>query len=376
MSLWQLHADPSFIQLVREFVAQHVSPAADELDREDLYPTEIIREAAKRGLNTLTLPKAYGGSDGTFRLAAALFEEIGFGSATVAISLITIFQAQNIIRRFGNETLKRTYLPQFAKGLIASYALTEKAHGSDIRSLDTLAKRDGSGWIISGEKSFITSGSAAELFIILAQTDLGVSVFAVPRELPGLQTVETDHSATFGLRNGPHVDLLLSDVRVPSDHLIGGEARGLKQVVTNLNYSRMMNAAVSMGIARAAFEQSLHFAKGRKAFDQRVFDFQGIQWYFAEMLTDIDAARLLLYRAADALDNQSEIDRYSSEAKLKCCSVANRVANQAVQVCGAYGTMTAAPFNRYLRDAKTFEIGGGSIEVMKNTIAKVLRSAE
>jgi alkylation response protein AidB-like acyl-CoA dehydrogenase len=267
-------------------------------------------------------------------------------------------------------------LPQFANGLAAAYALTERNHGSDIRTLDTGAVRDDDGWVLNGQKSFITSGAGAGLFVILAQTPEGLGVFVVPREIAGVSTFASDHSQTFGLRNGPHVELILKNVRVPADHLIGEAGAGLKVVLNNLNFSRTLNAAMAIGLARTAFDESLRYVRKRKAFDQVVFDFQGIQWYFAEMLTEIDAARLLLYSAADALDEGREVERHSSEAKLMCCAVANRVTAHAIQVCGAYGTTTHSPFNRYWRDAKTFEIGGGSMEILKNTIGRFLGRLE
>ena len=168
------------------------------------------------------------------------------------------------------------------------------------------------------------------------------------------------------------MELVLQGVRIPHDHLIGEVGQGLKVVVRNLNYSRTLNAAMSIGLARMAFEESLAYVRQRRAFDQFVYDFQGIQWYFAESAAQIDAARLLLYEAADAIDEQRDVERYSSEAKLMCCTVANSVTAKAIQVCGAYGTMVNSPFNRYWRDAKTFEIGGGSMEVLKNTIGRYL----
>jgi alkylation response protein AidB-like acyl-CoA dehydrogenase len=286
--------------------------------------------------------------------------------------MITIMQAQTMIRLFGTDSLRDRYLPRMREGLLCSYALTEAGHGSDIRSLDTKAVRDGNEWVVTGEKHFITSGAAAEFFIILAQTEVGVSVFAVPRDLPNLTAYEGRNSATFGLRNGPHMNIRLDGVRLPLDHLIGTEGKGVRQAVTVLDHSRTLAGAISLGIARAAFEGALAFARDRVAFDQTVLEFQGIQWYFADMLTDIDAARLLCYHAAAALDRHDDIARHSSEAKLKACAVATAVASQAVQICGAYGTMENAPFGRYLRDAKAYEIAGGSAEVLKNTIGKHL----
>lgn len=370
--IWEPLGDAALVDDVKAFVAEHIIPIAQKLDEEDVYATDLLKEMARRGWNTFTLPEAYGGGGGRYRGAAAICEEVAYGSAGVAISLITIFQAQTMINLFGSQSLKERVLPRFAKGLITSYALTEASHGSDIRTLDTKAVRDGDGWVLNGEKSFITSGSAAEFLVILAETPKGVSVFAVPREAEGVSSYVGENSETMGLRNGPHVNIRLDGVRLPLDHLIGEEGKGVRQAVTTLDYSRTLAAAISIGIARAAFDGALDYALRRKAFDQTILQFQGIQWYFADMLTEIDAARLLVYRAADALDTHDNVMRYGSEAKLIASRVATKVASQAVSIGGAYGTMVNSPFGRYLRDAKTYEIGGGSSEILKNTIGKVL----
>lgn len=372
VNLWPPMADTAYTLALREFVEQHVTPAADDIDRRDVYPVELAKELARQGFSAITLPAEYGGGAREFSYAVALFEEVSVGSAALGVSLLTIFQAQTIIRLFGSESLKQRYLPQFAQGLLASYALTEAAHGSDIRTLDTKAVLEGDQWVLRGEKHFITSGSAAEFFTILAETPKGVSAFAVPRDTPGLSVYEGANSATFGLRNGPHMNLLLEGVRLPFDHLIGTEGKGVRQAVTTLDYSRTLAAAISLGIARAAFDAAYAHVARRIAFDQTILGFQGIQWYFAEALADIDASRLQVYHAGRALDRHDDIDRYGSEAKLRAAQVATRTASMAVQVCGAHGTRVDSPFGRYLRDAKTYEIAGGSSEILKNTIGKYL----
>ena len=311
-------ADKAYTQSLREFVEQRVMPQGDDIDARDVYPVELARELAVQGFSSITMPVEYGGGGREFSYAVALFEEVSVGSAALGVSLLTIFQAQTIIRLFGSETLKQRYLPQFAKGMLSSYA------------------------------------------------------FAVPRDVPNLTVYEGRNSATFGLRNGPHMNLLLEDVRVPLDHLIGTEGKGVRQAVTTLDYSRTLAAAISIGIARAAFDAAYAHVACRVAFDQTVLGFQGIQWYFAEALADIDASRLLVFHAARALDTHDDIDRYGSEAKLRAAEVATRTASMAVQVCGAHGTMVNSPFGRYLRDAKTYEIAGGSAEILKNTIGKYL----
>lgn len=372
VNLWPPLIDKEFTLSLRKFVEQKVVPQGDDIDARDVYPVELARELARQGFSSITLPTEYGGGGREFSYAVALFEEVSVGSAALGVSLLTIFQAQTIIRLFGSESLKQRYLPQFAQGMLSSYALTEAAHGSDIRTLDTKATRDGDNWVIRGEKHFITSSSAAEFFVILAETPVGVSAFAVPRDTPNLSVYEGRNSATFGLRNGPHMNLLLEDVRVPLDHLIGTEGKGVRQAVTTLDYSRTLAAAISVGIARAAFDAAYAHVAQRVAFDQTVLGFQGIQWYFADALADIDASRLQVFHAARALDTHDDIDRYGSEAKLRAAQMATRVASMAVQVCGAHGTMVNSSFGRYLRDAKTYEIAGGSSEILKNTIGKYL----
>jgi alkylation response protein AidB-like acyl-CoA dehydrogenase len=371
--LWVDQVEPDFLASLRDAVAKYVAPMADTIDRDDLYPVDSIKALARLGYTSMTLPREYGGRNASFAESAAVFEEASYASAAVGISLITILQAQTIIQMFGQDSLKAAVLPEFREGLITSYALTEANHGSDIRSLDTKAVRRGDRWVLNGRKSFITSGSAAEAYCILAETDRGVSTFFVRRNFEGVSTFKGPNATTFGLRNGPHVDLVLEDVAIPLDHMIGQEGKGVRQAVTTLDFSRTVAAAISAGIARAAFDGALQFAKTRIVFDKPVFEMQGIQWYFAEMLTDIDAARLLTYDAARALDRHDQIARFSSEAKLLASQVATRVAAKAIQICGAYGVMETAPFGRYLRDAKAYEIAGGSSEILKNTIAKRLR---
>jgi alkylation response protein AidB-like acyl-CoA dehydrogenase len=372
VNLWRDLAGSGITEAARQFNRDKVAPAGDEIDREDRYPIELVTEAAANGWNSLTLPGRYGGASAPLADLLSVFEEVSVGSAALGISLITIFQCQKIVEHYGSESLKERLLPRFGQGLCTSFALTEPGHGSDIRQLDTKAARTSAGWLINGEKAFITSGSCADVFVILTQAPGGHAVFAVPRELTGVSTRETPQAQTFGLRNGPHINLLLENVEVPDDALIGEEGRGLKYCMTTLSNSRVLAAGISLGIARAAFDGALAYALGRDAFGGKVSDLQGIQWYFAEMATRIDAARLLAYQGAADLQAGYDVQRSSSTAKLLASEVATDTAAKAVQICGAHGTRTGSPFGRYLRDAKTYELAGGSSEVLKNTIAKSL----
>lgn len=372
---WRDLAPADILAELRAFRATQVDPVAAVLDERDEYPVDLVAQVAARGWNAASLPVQYGGLGWSMELTTALFEEMSVSSAILGISLITNFQSQQVLLNFGDSSLKDAWLPRYAEGLIASYALTERSRGSDIRSLDTKATRCGDGWEINGQKAFITSGSAAQLFLVLAETPVGVSVFAIPRDAEGVSTELTREAQTFGLRNGPHVDLNLTGVRLPADHLVGVEGRGLSHVMHVLARSRTLAAAISLGIARAAFDGALNWARERTAFDQRVTDFQGIQWYFASASAKLSAARLLTYAAARDLDSGRDVARSSSEAKLLAGRTATEITEMAVQVCGAHGTRVSSPFGRYLRDAKAYEVAGGSNEVLKNTIAKRLLAA-
>jgi len=372
VNLWRYLVDEAVAAPARAFAQTVVRPVADEIDTADIYPVDLVAQTAERGWNTMTLPTRYGGQGASMEDALGVFEELGAGSASLGVSLITILQSSKIIELYGSDSLKERVLPRYAKGLRASYALTEGGRGSDIRSLDTKARTTDSGWVITGEKAFITSGSKAEFFVVLAETDVGVSVFAVDRDAPGVSTRETRAAETFGLRNGPHVNLVLDEVEVSGDALIGVEGNGLKQAMVTLSNSRTLAAGISLGIARSAFDESFAHVCERSAFGGKIIDFQGIQWYFAEAAAEIDAARLICYQAARDLDSGGDYQRSSSAAKLVAAALATKVAGMAVQVCGARGTQETSPFGRYFRDAKAYEVAGGSAEILKNTIARSL----
>lgn len=371
-NIWPDHVDAKFLERLRAVVAEVVAPAAAGIDRKDVYPAEIVRRLAKDGYTSVCLEEEWGGLGRPFPYMAAVFEEVGYASAATATSLITIFQSQQTIRLFGEESLKKEFLPKFRQGLLCSFAMTEAKHGSDVKRLDTKAVREGSEWVIDGEKSFVTSSAAAELFVVLAEAPAGVTGFALTRDQAGVRPYMGASSHTFGLRNGPHLNLELKGVRLAADRKIGEEGKGVKVAATTLDHSRVAAAAIECGIARAAIDGAMGWAKDRVAFNQKVIEFQGIQWYLADLVTDIDAARLLTYEAAAKLDRGEDIARWGAEAKLMSSRVAFEAANKAIQICGAHGCGTDSPFGRYLRDAKTYEIAGGSSEILRNTIMKRL----
>ena len=392
IEVWTPRVDRAFAEYVAKTVAEVVTPHAETIDREDFYPTDIVRALAKAGFTAATFPKHLGGGGRPFADLVAIFEEVAAASAATATSLITIFQAGETIHLFGSEALQQRFLPAIANGLLCSFAMTEARGGSDVKKLDTKARREGDVWILDGKKSFVTSASAAELFVILAETEKGVTAFAVPSDTPGASLHAPPSTRTIGLRNGPHVDLVLEGARLPREYIIGEEGKGIRAAATTLDHSRVLAAAIGCGIARAAFSGALHFADKRSVFGQYVIELQGIQWYLAELLAEIDAARLLTYEAAHHLDaagathtlpRESEvrrrslldIQRWSSSAKLVATRTAVNAALQAIQICGVRGCLETAPFGRYLRDAKTYEIAGGSSEILKNTLGEYLVEA-
>ena len=374
-TIWPDHVDEEFLTRLRATVAEVVAPAADEIDKKDIYPADVVRRLAKEGYTSLCLPPEWGGGGKSFAYMAAAFEEVAYASAAVATSMITIFQAQQTVRAFGSEAAKRKFLPRFRDGLLCSFAMTEAKHGSNVKQLDTKAVKDNDGWVIDGEKSFITSSSAAELFVILAEAPTGVSAFVLTRDMTGVRPYLSATSQTMGLRNGPHLNVELKRVRLSHDMLIGEEGKGVKVAAMTLDHSRVAAAAISCGIARAAIDGAIAWAKDRVVGTQTVLDFQGIQWYVADLVTQIDAARLLVYEAAAKLDRGEDIARWGAEAKLFASRVAVEAADRAIQICGAYGTTTHTAFPRYLRDAKVYEIGGGSSEILRNTIVKRLMAS-
>lgn len=392
IDVWDPRVDRAYARRIAATVAEVVAPIAEAIDRDDVYPTEAVRALARAGFTAATFPTELGGDGRPFADLVAIFEEVAGASAATATSLITIFQAGETIHLFGSEALQRRYLPRIAEGLVCSFAMTEARGGSDVKQLDTKARRDGEGWVLDGKKAFVTSASAAELFVILAETERGVSAFAVPADAPGVRLEAPASTRTFGLRNGPHVDLVLTGARIPLDHLIGEDGKGIRAAATTLDHSRVLAAAIGCGIARAAFSGALAFADKRSVSGKYVIELQGVQWYLADLVAEIDAARLLTYEAASHLDaagpthhlpKESEvrrrslldIQRWSSSAKLFATKTAVATALQAIQICGVRGCLETAPFGRYLRDAKTYEIAGGSSEILKNTLGEYLVEA-
>jgi alkylation response protein AidB-like acyl-CoA dehydrogenase len=280
------------------------------------------------------------------------------------------------ISLFGSDVQKKRYVPDLATGAkIGSWCLTEPGSGSDASGMKTAAIRDGDSYIVSGSKTFITNGSHASTYVVMAKTDLskgnkGISAFIVERGMKGVGVGKKENK--LGMRASDTVTMVFDDVRVPKENLIGLEGDGFKQALVVLDNGRIGIAALSVGLAQGALDAAVKYSKERHAFGKPISEFQGIQFKLAEMATEIQAARLLTYRAAMARQKGESINLIAAEAKLYASEVAQRVATEAVQIHGGYGFIKDFPVEKFYRDVKLLTIGEGTTEVQKMVIAKNL----
>ncbi len=364
-------------ETVRAFCEEKVRPHAREWDREGTFPAEIVRELGELGCMGVTVPESLGGA-GMDQLALAIVvEEIARQDGSLALTVASHNGlGTGHIRYCGNDAQRKKYVPDLAAGRkLAAWALSEPGSGSDAAALRTTAeKRDGR-WVLNGTKMWITQGSVGDVFVILAQTDKaqrqkGISAFIVEKGTPGL-TANPIHGK-LGMRASDTAELVLEEVEVPEENLIGEVNRGFVDALRILDRGRITIGALAVGLARGALEESVAYAKERVAFGRPIAKFQAIQWKVADMATGIDAARLLVYRAAYLADQGRPFTLEASQAKLFASEVATRACMEAVQIHGGYGYTSEFPVERYLRDAKLCEIGEGTSEIQRLVIARHL----
>ena len=363
---------------LREFVLREVLPEAGELDRASLFPARAVRRLAEMGLLGMSIPEAYGGA-GLDALGAALaIEEIARGSASLAVTVsVTNSVCAGPIARYGSEDQRRRYLPRLASGeILGGFSLTEPDSGSDAAHLRTRARREGDAYLLSGDKAWVTNVVEGQVFVLLAATDpsqgaRGLTAFLVEKSFPGFTFGKVEDK--MGLRSSLTGSILLQECRVPVSNRLGEEGQGFKIAMTTLDGARIGIAAQAVGIARGALEESIAFSKQRKAFGQPINQFQAIQFMLADMSTAIEAARLLVHRAARLRDlGNAAFTREASMAKLFASEMVNRVAYQAVQIHGACGYSREYPVERYYRDARVTTIYEGTSEIQRLVIARKL----
>ena len=358
-----------------DFAAEKVLPRAAEIDEQAKIPRELIAEMGALGFMGAYVPERYGGAGLDVLSYTLIVEEINRACASTGVALCShVSLAVDPILHHGSDEQKARYLPALASGeRIGCFALSEPASGSDAAAMRTGATRQGDSWILNGTKNFITNGSIADVAIVFAQTDpterhKGIAAFIVETKTPGFSVGKLEKK--LGIRGSDTAQLVFQDCRVPAANLLGEVGEGLRIALSTLDGGRISIAAQAVGIARACLEDSLAYAKQREAFGKRIADFQAIQWMLADMATEIDAARLLTWRAAAAKDAGEDHILAAAEAKLFASDVAVRAARDCVQIFGGYGYLKDFPAERHYRDAKITEIYEGTSEIMKLVIAE------
>lgn len=370
-------------QSLRAFVERDIMPVAREWEATDRYPTEIIETMKQMGLFGLTVPEEYGGLAADAVSFALTFEEISRGWMGVAGTIGSHSLACWMIANHGTEEQKQRYLPRLATGeLRTGIGLTEPAAGSDLQGIETRAVRDGDHYVINGSKTWITNARHAGMIPLIVKTDpsadprhRGMSVILVDTDTPGF-TVSKD-IPKLGYKGTESCELLLEDVRVPVENLLGGvEGRGMQQVLSGLETGRINIAARAVGLAQIAYERAFAYSKQREAFGQPISQFQAIQLKLADMATEIQAARLLTYWAAAKMDRGERADMESGMAKLFASEVGIKVTLEAMRVHGGYGYSKEFEVERYYRDAPLMAIGEGTNDILRTVIAKALLRGE
>ena len=360
----------------REFAESEIRPDVMKFDEAQEFPVEIVRTMANLGFFGVVTPVELGGAGMTPMEFAVVMEEIARVDPSVALTLAAHSGlCLEHILQFGNDDQKKRYVPDLATGAkIGSWCLTEPGSGSDAAGMLTNARLEGDSYVLNGAKTFITNGSFASTFVVMAKTDTtkgnsGISAFIVEKSM-GVMVGKKENK--LGFRASDTVQLIFDHVRIPKSNLLGKEEEGFKQALSVLDSGRIGIAALSVGLAQGAMEAAVKYAKERKAFGSTLSEFQGIQFKLADMATEIEAARLLTYRAAAAKTRGESINLMAAQAKFFASEVAQRVATEAVQIHGGYGFIKEFPVEKFYRDVKLLTIGEGTSEVQRMVIAKNL----
>lgn len=368
---------------VHEFVAKEVQPKAQEVDINYEFNWTATRRMGPLGLLSLNIPEEYGGADVDAVSAAIALEEVGWGCGSTALAIAAHNGlGTSPIVAYGSEDLKRKWLPLVASGenKLGALALTEPGAGSDLQGgVVTRAVKNGDEWVINGEKMWCTNASIAEYIITLVRTDpnggsRSLSQLLVPTDTPGLKIGPAEKK--MGLHGSPTHAVTYDNVRVPLGNLIGEEGKGLQQTLSTLDGGRIGIAAISIGLAQAAFEYAVNYARERHAFGKPIAEQQAIQWMLADATTEIELARTMLYKTAWLKENKRPYNKEAAMAKLYATEMAERVSRNAIQIHGGYGYSSAYPVERIYRDIRLMTIGEGTSEIQRLVIARHVLAAE
>ena len=377
---FELTEEQSLIRdTVREFAEAEIGPSAAQRDEEERFDRALMFDSlAELGLTGIVFPEEYGGAGADYISYAIAVEELSRVCASTGVTLSAhLSLGANPIYLFGTEEQKQQFLVPLATGeKMGAFGLTEPSAGSDAGSTRTTAVRDGDGWIVNGTKIFITNGGEAETYIVLARTDKGaekhrgISAFIVEKGTEGFSFGKKEKK--MGIRSSPTMEIVFENCRLPAENLLGTEGEGFKVAMKTLDGGRIGIAAQAIGIAQGALEQAVNYAKERKQFDKPLAAFQGISFQLADMATQIEAARLLVYNAAYRASAGLSYSQASAMAKLMASETAMKVTTQAVQILGGYGYTREFPVERMMRDAKITEIYEGTSEIQRLVISSGL----
>jgi len=364
---------------VREFAEREIAPTMMEFDEKQEFPREIMAKVGELGLLGIIFPEEYGGAGLTYIDYVIAVEEISRVDGSIGIAVAAHNSlCSNHIYECGSEEQKRRYLPKLATGeWIGAWSLTEPTAGSDASGTRSQARRDGDGWVLNGSKTFTTHGAVGDLCVVFAVTDSardkhGISAFAIEKGTPGFRAGKKENK--MGLRASDTSEVIMEDCRVSDDQLLGKPGEGFVDAMKILDGGRISIAALALGMARGAYDAALKYATERVQFNKPIAAFQAIQFMLADMATEIDAAALLIYRAAWMKDNGTKVTRESAMAKLYASEVGVRVCDRALQIFGGYGYVKDFPVEKFYRDVKLCTIGEGTSEIQRLVIARDLLS--
>ena len=368
---------------VRKFAEREIRPHVMAWDEAKAFPFEVVKQLGAMGMMGVIFPEQYGGAGMGYLEYAIVVEELSRVDGSVGITVAAHNSlCANHIFSMGDERQKQAYLVPLASGrALGAWALTEPGSGSDAGALLTSAKKEGSHYVLNGTKTFITHGTVGDLFVVMARTRPprpghanadGISAFVLEKGLNGFRAGKQENK--LGLRASDTSELILEDVRVPETNLLGEDGLGFKQAMKTLDGGRISIGALGLGMAQGAFEEAVRYSKLRHTFGHPIADHQGIQFKLADMGTEIEAARLLIHRAAGLKDRGLPYAKAASMAKLYSSEVACRVADEAVQILGGYGYIKDYPVEKYYRDVKLCTIGEGTSEIQRMVIARHLLS--
>jgi len=364
-------------RMVREFAENEIAPRAEEIDETDKFPDDLFRRMGELGIIGLPFPEEYGGSSFGYTSLVIALEEIARVSGSMAI----ILDAQTSLYcepvfLFGTEEQKQKYLVPAARGeKIGAFGLTEPQAGSDAGATRTRAVRDKDTgeWVVNGQKNFITNGSIADFVVITAKTDpdagtRGISAFIVEKGMPGFEAGRDEKK--MGLKGSVTSELFFENCRIPAENLLGKENEGFKQFLTTLDAGRVAIAAMAVGLAQGAFDKAVAYAQEREQFGQPIARFQAIRWMVADMATEIEAARLLVSRAAWLRERGERFTKEAAMAKLFATEMSERVCHKAIQIHGGYGYMREYEVERMYRDQRLCSIGEGTNQIQRLVISR------